>query len=125
MSITALQYVNDLIEGFGIPYAFIRWNEKPPEDYYFVGEYNETSSPTKEEDGYQETTFILRGFTRKDWLMLEQAKQIIERNITRTAILPDGTGIAVIYDYGEVVPTGEADLKSIKINLTIKEWKVF
>lgn len=124
MSIAALKYISDLMQSLGIPYEFMRWNSDPPEDYYFVGEYNEIAMTTKEEDGRQDTTFILRGFTRKSWLLLEQAKAKIEANVTKTAILDDGTGIAVFYESGTVVSTGDAELKSIKINLNIEEWKV-
>jgi len=124
MSIAALKYVSDLMQSLDIPYEFMRWNDRIPEDYYFVGEYNELAMTTKEEDGRQDTTFILRGFTRKSWLLLEQAKAKIEANATQTAILDDGTGIAVFYESGTVVPTGDAELKSIKINLNIEEWKV-
>ena len=92
-------------------------------DPYFVGEYNEVESTEREENGYQETTFILTGTGRK-WLGLEQAKEIIENNITETAILPNGNGIAVFYSNSFPVPTGDAELKRIQINLTIKEWRV-
>ena len=124
MGISALQYVNKLMADIGISYEFMRWNSGIPPDVYFVGEYMESPSMTKEENGHQETTFILRGFTRKEWLLLEQAKEKIEKNATQTAILGDGTGIAVFYDSATVVPTGDAELKSIKINLNIQEWKV-
>ena len=124
MSIAALAYVANLMQSVGIPYEFMRWNTPPPDDYYFVGEYIEVPSPTKEESGKQETTFILRGYTRGSWFLLEQAKAKIEKNCAKTAILPDGTGIAVFYDSATVVPTGDNELKSIKINLTIQEWSV-
>lgn len=123
MSVAALKYVSDLMQSMGLPYAFGRWEIRPP-DMYFVGEYIEEESPTREEDGASTTAFILRGYTRGSWLLLEQAREKIEKNASQTAILPDGTGIAVFYDYGTIVPTGDADLKSIKINLEIQEWKV-
>ena len=131
MSIAALKYVSDLLASLSIPYAFMEWKEKPPEgsnpkEYrYFVGEYIEDTMTTREEDGRQDSTLILRGFTRGDWLLLEQDKETIERNAMKTAVLPDGTGIAVFYDGASVVPTGDAELKSIKINLNIQEWKVY
>lgn len=124
MTESALKYVADLLEGLDIPYEFMRWNSGIPPDMYFVGEYIESPSMTKEENGYQETTFILRGFTQQDWLLLERAKAKIESNATKTAILDDGNGIAVFYESANPVPTGDAELKSIKINLNIKEWKV-
>jgi hypothetical protein len=124
MSVALLKHVSDMMNALNIPYAFMRWNVHPPDDYYFVGEYTESEMVTKEEDGRQDTTFILRGFTRKDWLLLEEAKEKIEKSCNKTAILPDGSGIAVFYEYGMVVPTYDAELKSIKINLQIQEWKV-
>ena len=124
MSISVLGYIDNLMKAIGIPYEFIRWNSGTPPDGYFVGEYIEVPSMTREENGFQETTFILRGFTRKDWIVLEQAKQKIEKSIPKTAILKDGSGIAVLYESATVAPTQEADLKSIKINLTIQEWRV-
>jgi len=124
MSIAAMEYVGGLLLEMGIPYNFMYWQEKPPDDYYFVGEYIELPSMTKEENGRQDTTFILRGFTSKSWLYLEQAKEKIEKNCSRVAILKDGTGIAISYNSAVVVPTGDSELKSIKINLDIREWKV-
>ena len=125
MSIAALAYISDMMESLEIPYAFMEWKEKPPDRYYFVGEYNELPMQNREEDGRQETTLYLRGFTRGEWLVLEQAKEKIEKSMGKIAILQDGTGMAVFYDGATVVPTGDAELKSIKINLTIQEWKVF
>ena len=124
MSISALGYIAKLMESIGIPYQFMRWESGIPPDGYFVGEYIESPSLTLEESGFQETTFILRGFTRSTWLVLEQAKEKIEKSIPKTAILEDGSGIAVFYESATVVPTNDADLKSIKINLNIQEWKV-
>lgn len=124
MSEAAFAYIAKLMDSLDIPYAFGMWNDEPPDDCYFTGDYIEEQSMTREENGFQASTFILRGFTRKSWLLLEQAKAKIEKSIAKTAILPDGTGIAVFYGSAMPVPTGDADLKSIKINLNIQEWKV-
>jgi hypothetical protein len=124
MRIASLEYVNNLIKSTGVPYRYVRWQTTVPDDYYFVGEYFEAPSTTLEESGGQEATFILRGYTRQDWLLLEQAKEKIEKACAKTAILSDGTGIAVSYDSATIVPTADAQVKSIKINLTIHEWKV-
>ena len=124
MNIATFKYVADLMENIGIPYDFIRWNKDEMPDCYFIGEYIESPSMTLEESGFQETTFILRGFTRGEWLVLEQEKAKIEANVGKTAILDDGTGIAVFYESAMPVPTGDAELKSIKIDLKIQEWKV-
>lgn len=123
MSISALKFISEKLERLKIPYAFEEWTANEVPDPYFVGEYNEVESTEREENGYQETAFILTGTGRK-WLGLEQAKEIIENNITETAILPNGNGIAVFYSNSFPVPTGDAGLKRIQINLTIKEWRV-
>lgn len=123
MSILALKFISEKLERLKIPYAFEEWTTNEVPDPYFVGEYSEVESTEREENGYQETTFILTGTGRK-WLGLEQAKEIIENNITETAILPNGNGIAVFYSNSFPVPTGDTELKRIQINLTIKEWRV-
>lgn len=124
MSVAVLKYVDNLMQSMGIPYGFMRYNGIPPDGYYFTGEYSELEMTAREENGKQDILFILRGFTRGDWLLLEQAKEKIEKNVAKTAILEDGTGIAVFYGSAMPVPTGDAELKSIKINLNIQEWKV-
>jgi len=123
MSIAALQYVSDLMESIGVPYAFGEWKEKPP-DRYWVGSFIEPESLTRDENGHQETSFILRGYARGGWMQLMQDKDLIEKHASQTAILPDGTGIAVSYEGGDVVPTADSEIKSMKINLEIQEWKV-
>ena len=47
MSEAALAYIAKLMESMGIPYAFREWQEKPPDDYYFVGDYIEQPSMTQ------------------------------------------------------------------------------
>lgn len=123
MSIAALQYVSDwLTDTIGIPYAFGEWKEKPP-DRYWVGNCIEPESLTREENGRQDTTFILRGYAH-GWMLLMQDKAKIEKHASHTAILPDGTGVAVFYAGCEVVPTADSDIVSLKINLELQEWMV-
>lgn len=124
MSIAALAYMEKLMQSIDVPYEFMRWNAGVVPEVYFVGEYLETATPNRHENGHQESTFILRGFTRGSWMGLEEAKAKIEAQACKTAILEDGTGIAVFYDSATPVPTGVMDLKSIKINLNIQEWRV-
>lgn len=123
MSIESLGYIRKLLEDMSIPYEFMEWTSDV-EYPYFVGEYQEVESMTKEENGFQETQFILTGFTRGIWYELEEAKEKIEKGIMKTAILENGSGIAIFYDSAFPVRTGEAELKRIQINLTIQEWKV-
>lgn len=124
MTEAGLKFISDLMDGLAIPYAFMEWKTKPPEDRYHVGEPIPVPTETMEEDGGEVTDFILRGFTRKEWALLWKDARTIKKNLPQTAILPDGTGIAVFYAGSTPVPTGDAQLKSIKTNLTIKEWSV-
>lgn len=119
-----MEYVANMMAGIPLPYAFMRWTADHIPDVYFVGEYTEIPAAYREENGRHDVTVILRGFTRKEWMELEEAKAKIERSCAKTAILPDGTGLAVFYDSAMPVPTGDAQLKSIKINLTIQVWSV-
>lgn len=123
MSIAALNIISDSMSELKIPYCFAEWKGDVP-DRYFVGEYQEVESPTKEEDGYQETSFILTGTTRSSWLSLEKDKETIEKYFPKSLITKDGSCVAIFYANSFVVPTGDAELKRIQINLTIKEWKV-
>lgn len=121
MTIEALSYINNLLSNLKINYEFGEWTSDIIYPY-FVGEYEE--SPSLNEDGLQETTFILNGFMRGKWLELEQAKSIIKKAINVTDILPNGNGIAVSYENTLIIPTGEDELKRIQINLKINEWEV-
>jgi hypothetical protein len=124
MTEAAMKYMSDLMDSLSIPYDFVEWKTKPPDDRYFVGEPLEDIMTTLEEDGQQDITFILRGFTRVDYSLLMKDAQTIKENLPKTAILPDGTGIAVFYEGSRPVQTADNQLKSIKTNLKIKEWSV-
>ena len=123
MSIAAMEFMNNLMQSMGIPYEFMRYTTQPP-DLYFVGSYLEVPSATREENGRQDITFILRGYARGNWMLLEQDKAKIEKHAPQTAVLPDGTGIAVFYAGADVVPSFDSDIVSMKINLEINEWSV-
>lgn len=121
MRTETLSYIDDSLKSLKIPYSFMEWKGKVPE-IYFVGQYQETESVS--EDGEQESQFILTGTTRGSFLSLEKYKETIEDKIESTAILDSGSGVAIFYGYSFPVPTGDASLKRIQINLTVKEWKV-
>jgi hypothetical protein len=125
MSIRALKIVSDAMEALGIEYGFAEYAKTPVVYPYFVGEYTERESMT--EDGLQEATFLLTGFHRGTWLELERAKEQIEKHFSqvgKVAIADDGSAVAIFYANALIVPTGDAEVKSIQINLSIKEWKV-
>lgn len=124
MTTASLKIISDAMRELGIAYALGRFSGKA--DPYFVGEYQETESIT--EDGLQESTFLLTGFSRGEWLTLEEAKEKIENYFNRvggkTVIADNGSAVAVFYAHSLIVPTNDAELKRIQINLNIKEWKV-
>lgn len=126
MTKAALQIISDGMKSLGLEYDFGEYSGDPVVYPYFVGEYTETAPFT--EDGLQETAFLLTGFSRESWVALENAKEDIESYFNRvsgkTVIADNGSAVAVFYDNSLIVPTGDAELKRIQINLTIKEWKV-
>lgn len=128
MTIEVLGIIRNALNSLGLQYGFGEYggNAEGRIVYpYFVGEYMETESTT--EDGLQETTFILTGFSRESWEALEEAKEKIEKYFSlsgRVGITSSGSAVAIFYAHSLIVPTGDAELKSIQINLSIKEWKV-
>lgn len=118
-----LKFIAEQMEHLAIPYSFGTWNAEIQYPYW-VGEY--TESPTNAENGYEECVFILTGTTRGAWLELEEAKEQIKQHFSAYGGLRDETesgAIAVFYSGAMTIPTKEADLKRIQINLDIKEWK--
>ena len=127
MTKETLQIIRKAMNSLGIQYGFgeYKGNTEGQIVYpYFVGEYMETESTT--EDGLQESTFILTGFSRDSWETLEEAKEKIEKHFKngKVGITSSGSAVAIFYAHSLIVPTIDAELKSIKINLSIKEWKV-
>ena len=125
MSKAVLKLISDAMQSLGIAYGFMEYNGNPLVYPYFVGEYSEEEPYS--EDGLQSTTFMLTGFSRGSWLDLENTKEKIEKYFGidgKTAILDNGSGVAVFYSNTLVVPTEDADLKRIQINLYVKEWRV-
>ena len=119
-----LKIISDAMQEMELAYGLARFNGTA--DPYFVGEYQETESFA--ENGLQESTFLLTGFSRGEWLGLENAKEKIENYFNRvsgkTVITDNGSAAAIFYAHSMIVPTNDAELKRIQINLNIKEWKV-
>ena len=126
MSKDALNIISESMKALGLAYGFGEYSAKPVVYPYFVGEYTETEM--FDESGHVETTFLLTGFSRDSWLELEDAKERIERHFNRVSgtigITDIGSAVVIHYSHALVVPTGDAELKSIQINLKINEWKV-
>lgn len=126
MSKNLLKVVSAGMTELGIEYEFGEYTKKRIVYPYFVGEYTEQEPMT--EDGLQETTFLLTGFSRDKWLTLENAREKIENYFNKvygkTVMVDDGSAVAVFYGNSLIVPTGDEELKKIQINLQCKEWKV-
>lgn len=125
MTKETLKMISDIMKSLGIAYGFMEYNGNPFVYPYYVGEYSEETSVS--EDGQQSASFMLTGFSRGSWLELENTKEKIKDYFGiggKTAILDNGSGVAVFYDNALVVPTDDADLKRIQINLTVTEWRV-
>lgn len=122
MTKEALTYIKNRLAAAGIPYSFGEWTGST-DDYYFTGNYLETPTLTREENGRQQSTFILMGYTRKSWMVLEEAKSVIESVLPVCDILPDGSGLCIMYDSATHAPMADGS-KCIKIDFAIDEWRV-
>lgn len=120
---SVLGIISNELNSIGVPYEFMRWTGEVQYPY-FIGEYSEV--PTVTEDGYKETTILLTGTTKGSWLELEQFRSKIEKHfhpICGLRCSTDDGVVAIHYDNSIPVPTGDADLKRIQINLQVKEWR--
>lgn len=129
MTTKPLEIVSYAMKSLGIAYGFGSYagNAAGKIVYpYFVGEY--TESPPMNEDGQQTATIMLTGFHRGTWEELETAKEAIENYFDKisglTVIADNGNGVCISYANALIVPTGDAELKRIQINLNVQEWSV-
>ena len=125
MTNKALSYIANKLDSLQIEYEFMQWNGKEIPQAYWVGEYSEQTSVF--EDGEQDSTFILTG-TSRNWKVLEDTKAIIKEVFPPIggdiASFEDGSKLAIFYENAYPVPTGNAELKRLQINLLFKEWSV-
>ena len=118
-----LAFIAEQMDRISVPYEFLQCSSKI-EYPYFVGEI--TEEPTMTEDGSEESTLLLTGFHRGTMTDLLTVKEKIKKHFPSVYGLrgdTEGGAIAVFFDGFLSIPTGEADLKKIQINLKIKEWK--
>ena len=119
-----LGFINNQMETIGIPYEFGEWTSAVTYPY-FVGEL--TEEPTITEDGAEESTLILTGFHRGKMIELIRAKEKIKAHFCPVSGMrgetDNGSAIVVFFDGFFPIPSGEADLKKIQINLKIYLWK--
>lgn len=123
MSVAALEFISKKMEEIGVPYQFGNWEGDLPEDYYCIADGYIEHEPYNTESGKTESTLYLRLYTRKSVMILEQAKELIVKTFTTTAILDNGSAIAFFCDGVLATPTGDNALKALKIDLNIQEWR--
>lgn len=126
MSVNVLNAVSELMTAAGLSYEFGEWTSDIVYPYW-TGEYQETEPLN--EDGMQESTFILTGWTRGDYIDLEAEKEKIKElfhPIDGYVVTADGgSAVAIFYAFSMGgIPTGDAKLKKVQVNLTVKEWTV-
>lgn len=125
MIVEKLGFINEQFAKLDIPYEFLEWSS-PVKYPYYVGEI--TEEPTVTEDGFEESTLIVTGYHRGDAATLEADKEKIKKHFHPINGLhgqTDNGRIVVLFDGAFYIPTGEAGLKRIQINLKIMEWKVY
>ena len=119
-----LKFINEQMTATEVPYEFGEWTQAVTYPYT-VGELP-SPEDMEAEDGGESVTLIVNGFHRGDFLALEEIKQKIKKHFHPVFGLRAQTengAIAVFYGGAFYVPTNEADLKRIQINLIIKTWR--
>jgi len=122
MSKAVLKAVDDSMKEIGINYEFGEWTSTLVYPY-FTGEYQEIESLS--ESGEEEKQFILNGFARGEgaFLALENAKEQIKEYLKDGRLVSTEKSVVAIFYANALanLPTGDAELKRIQINLTVKE----
>ena len=112
-----LKILKKELENMNIPYTFDEW-DKDYELPQFIGEILET--PTIDEDGLNEYSFILTGYATNYTYLLGVAEQLKQRYKPSAVV----NGVVIIYNSCTPIDNGTDDLKQIQITLTIKDWSV-
>ena len=114
-----LKIINDELNTMNIPYTFDEW-DKEIELPQFIGEISET--PTLNEDGLSEYTFILTGYAIKN--EFDYLFEVAERLKARYKPSKIVDGMVIMYNNTMPIETNTDDLKQIQITLKIKKWSV-
>ena len=118
-----LKFISDQMDILAVPYEFGEWTSDVTYPY-FVGEITEDEAMT--EDGAETYSVTLTGFHRGKLIDLEEIKEKIKKHfhpIHGLRAKTDSGTIAVFFVGAFFIPSGEAELKKIQINLKIKSWK--
>ena len=112
-----LTIMNTEMEKLNIPYTFDTWDDDV-ELPQFIGEISET--PTVDEDGKSEYSFILTGYATNYSELFTISEQLKAKY--KTSAIVDG--IVIKYDNATTIDNGTEDLKQIQINFNIKKGSV-
>ena len=118
-----LQFINEQMEALELPYEFGGWTSDVVYPYC-VGEYSE-NEPIAEDGGF-EVPFILTFFHRGNRITLEEIKDKIKKHFPSVhglRVRTESGAIAAFYGGAFFIPTGEAELHKLQINLKIKTWE--
>ena len=115
--IDVLTTLKNEMEKQNIPYTFDEW-DKDIELPQFIGEISET--PTNDEDGKSEYSFILTGYATSYSYLFGVAEQLKTKYKNSTIV----DGIVIKYDNTTTIDNGTDDLKQVQINFNIKKWSV-
>lgn len=125
MTSEGLKYMNSLFESLEIPYEFLQWNSPNVPNTYWTGDY--IDNEPMNEDGMEQTSFILTGVTNRKFIELETVKQKLKSHITNegmTAVLESGSVIAVTFVDSQPLPSVEYGVHRLQITLNIREWRI-
>ena len=115
--IEVLTTLKNEMETLDIPYTFDTWDQDI-ELPQFIGEISET--PTYDEDGKSEYSFILTGYATNYTYLFSVAEKL--KSKYKSSPIVDG--IVIKYDNATPIDNGTDDLKQIQINFNIKKWSV-
>ena len=115
--IDVLTTLKNEIEKLDIPYTFDTWDQEI-ELPQFIGEISET--PTHNEDGKSEYSFILTGYATNYTYLFSVAEKLKSKYKSSPIV----NGLVIKYNSANPVDNGSDDLKQIQINFTIKKWSV-
>ena len=115
--IDVLTTLKNEMETLDIPYTFDTWDQDI-ELPQFIGEISET--PTYDEDGKSEYSFILTGYATNYTYLFSVAEKLKSKYKSSPIV----NGLVIKYNSAMPINNGSDDLKQIQINVTIKKWSV-
>ena len=119
-----LGFIDKQMTILSVPYEFGEWTQDSQYPYS-VGELlNPEDVDT--ENGKETSTLIITVFHRGKKIALEEIKEKIKKHFYHgVREMIDNNAIVVSWGGAMYIPSGEAELQKLQINLNITEWKVY